>query len=197
MLCLIALFFLFPYRSSATSIVPTPFEQVVRESEFVFQGTVVSVNTQMAPDTGAPETCASFNIIEIVKGSYPESAIQLCFAGGEVGGVGLRISDMRYPDLGEQGIYFVESLSRRQINPLFAWDQGRYLVVDDPLTQRKIMMTADKKIVKDVVPGTSADRALSPRTAVGVITSDESPAKKPLTAEEFKQQIQFLLGSAR
>lgn len=46
---------------------------------------------------------------------------------------------MVYPKLGERGIYFVESLSQQNINPLMGWSQGHFLIESDALQTDRVM----------------------------------------------------------
>ena len=64
----------------------------------------------------------------MLKGEYAGSTLELRFLGGTVGTARLEVTDMLVPQVAERGIYFVESLSAPQVNPLVGWSQGHFLI---------------------------------------------------------------------
>ena len=127
------LFILFTFgQANATTILKLDFEQVCKGAELIFEGRVISKETRLSPASGNPFTYFIFEIIDIIKGSYPESTIQLAFMGGEKDGHVMSVRGMRLPEVNERGIFFVESTKNEQVHPLIGWDQGHYLVLSDP-----------------------------------------------------------------
>jgi hypothetical protein len=115
-----------------TTILELSFNGVCQGSELIFEGRVVSKETHLSPATGNPFTYFTFEIIDVIKGSYTGSTIELGFMGGQKGDYVMSVSGMRMPELNEKGIYFVESVSKEQVHPLCGWHQGHYLVLSDP-----------------------------------------------------------------
>jgi hypothetical protein len=109
--------------ANASSVRAMSLEELTEKSEVIFEGEVVSVLTTNN-ERGRIHTLIVFAVNNVVKGQYSENQLTLRFLGGNYQG-------KNYPKLGEKGIYFVESITRRLINPLLGWDQGRYLVEKD------------------------------------------------------------------
>ena len=123
--------FLAPDSTNATTITMTSFEQVAQGSKLIFDGKVLSKETRLSPINDMPFTYFTFEIIDVIKGNYLDQIIELGFMGGRKGSFTLGVSDLRMPEIGERGIYFVENPSEQQANPLFGWHQGHYLVITD------------------------------------------------------------------
>ena len=166
------IFYLRAPLALASSVVVVDFDQVVVGSEFIFEGNVVSKEIRPSPISGKPFTYYSFEIIEVIKGNYSNPTIEIGFMGGTLEGRTLTVSDMVKPEVGEQGIYFVESLGRQQVHPFYGWHQGHYLVIPH-----------QKSGVKSVVP------VLQKQSASRV-----SRSANQLTLEAFKQTIRDAMG---
>lgn len=123
--------------AKATTILKFSFNEVVRGAEFIFEGRVMSKETRPSPIDGRPFTYFTFEVIDVIKGSYSGNYIELGFAGGTLGGLTLSVSDMRMPEVEERGVYFVESLTQELIHPFYGWHQGHYLIVTN--TQEKVV----------------------------------------------------------
>ncbi len=136
-------------QAKATTILELSFDQVCQGAELIFEGRVVSKETRPSPTGGKPFTYFTFQIIEVIKGSYPGSTIELGFMGGQLDGFTLKVSGMQMPEMGEKGIYFVENLGVQQIHPLCGWQQGHCLVISDKQTgQDMVIPVEDKDSVK-------------------------------------------------
>jgi hypothetical protein len=136
-------------QTKATTILELSFDQVCQGAELIFEGQVVSKETRPSPTDGKPFTYFTFQIIEVIKGSYTGSNIELGFMGGQLGDLTLKVYGMHMPEIGERGIYFVENLSVQQIHPLCGWQQGHCLVISDKQTgQDMVIPVEDKDSVK-------------------------------------------------
>ncbi len=141
--------FLSAGRAKATVILDLSFDQVCQGAELIFEGQVVSKEIRPSPTDGKPFTYFTFQIIEVIKGTYTGSNIELGFMGGQLGGITLKVSGMQMPEVGERGIYFVENLGVQQIHPLCGWQQGHCLVISDKQTgQDMVIPVEDKDSVK-------------------------------------------------
>jgi hypothetical protein len=107
----------------ATTIKEVDFSEAVNGSELVFEGVVISKHSSISPVTGQPFTYFMFHIQDVIKGTYREQTITLGYLGGPKDDRFLVVSGMKMPEVGESGIYFVESLSRQQVHPLYGWQQ--------------------------------------------------------------------------
>jgi hypothetical protein len=195
---------LFAFSSaSATTILGMNIDKVAADAEFVFEGSVINSETRQDSNSGIISTYVTFLINDIIKGDYSGESVELKFMGGAFNGQIVQVSGMRIPEKAEQGIYFVESMSRDLINPLIGWSQGHFIIVDDNGTRR--ISTADNQPVLDVeavsyIPS-SIKKPLSiaegnTDIAAGVMTQTSSiMAERALTVEEFKSRITDLLAN--
>lgn len=173
----------------AASVRQVSMDEMLRVCGLVFEGTVVYREAKENRNKRI-HTYVTFEIQEIIKGEYPGDSITLRFLGGTAGGVAMRVSDMEFPEVGEHGIYFVESVKRHQVNPLYGWSQGHFLVEpDDTGTQR--VLTKGKHPVKEVksdaqLPSVQGPAKLSTGVARGIIVAREQGAKG-LTPGQFKK----------
>jgi len=126
--------------TSATTVIKKSFNRVAQESELIFEGRAISKETRPSPTSGMPFTYFVFEIIEVIKGNYPDQTIELGFMGGPQGDRILRVSDMRMPEVGERGIYFVKTLKEQHIHPLSGWHQGHYLVIASEQTSMDVVV---------------------------------------------------------
>ncbi len=184
----------------AASVRQVSMAEMLQNSELVFQGEVLSLESV---ETGPKQihTYVTFRIEDIVKGQYPQGIITLRYLGGTVNNRTLAVSDMILPRPGEHGIYFVESLERRQMHPLYGWSQGHFLVQPDD-TGVGLVTTRRGDPVTGINPGVSLApendiQAAGPFFDPGVVRGVELQMKengpKPLTAEEFKKQLREML----
>ena len=104
---------------------------MVATSEFIFEGTVIGQEAIRPDGSNNIFTKVTFAVADVLKGDYSASTVSLYFMGGTIGSLTLSISDMEIPKNGERGIYFVESIAKRQVHPLYGWNQGRFLILND------------------------------------------------------------------
>ncbi|PYS55739.1 MAG: hypothetical protein DMG13_02720 [Acidobacteria bacterium] len=180
--------------AGASSVQQLSVTELINGSDLIFEGHVVELRT-VGDGTSQIFTRVTFEVQDLIKGQSPGSRIELDFLGGTIGGLTLTISDMRLPKLGETGIYFVESPKRRQVHPLYGWDQGHFLVTTDPSGVETIT-TFDRRPVGAVLPDAPADDAsqMNPTVVRGVSVAEPSSRSRGLTVEGFKQRIKQLAG---
>lgn len=192
--------------AGASTLLRVSVDELTQRAEFVFEGEVVSVQAQRSGARGMISTFVTFNVIDTIKGSASVESIELKFLGGNLEGERLEVNGSRIPELGERGVYFVESLTQDLINPLLGWSQGQYLIqTEDGVEQvtsvnaRPIVSVAAPRSAAAAASGTATARsaarlrvAAEPTVAeglnAGVRGSDEG-----LSPRAFKQQIRALL----
>jgi hypothetical protein len=184
---------LFPSLSIATTIRAVTFEEMLKYTEFVFEGQVIAIEYVMYPDSPLPRTCVLFEINEVFKGSYSGDTVDLCFLGGVSGGYKVQVARMQYPKLDEKGIYFVKSLAHQYANPLYGWKQGHFLIETDRYTSRQHVITADRQPVTGITLEKVPVYGLSTGVASGVKITDRLQIGKAWTVEEFKQNLRMML----
>ena len=203
---------LLPGAAQGTSVRSVSVRELLDGSEFVFEGRVLAVETLAGASPRSIQTCVLFEIRETLKGSVADSTIELCFAGGSIGRITRRVSAMTYPERGETGIYFVESLAEPRVHPLFGWQQGHFRIVSDPGSPDAAVTAADGRAVVaiDPAPGPSPT-GLSAGVARGIVvaapgaaptdgsavrrpsTAAPAPEARPLSPGAFKAELRALL----
>jgi len=192
--------------AGASTLLRVSVDELTQRAEFVFEGEVVSVQAQRSGARGMISTFVTFNVIDTIKGSASVESIELKFLGGNLEGERLEVNGSRIPELGERGVYFVESLTQDLINPLLGWSQGQYLIQTEDGVEQVTSVNA-RPIVSVAAPRSAAAAASGPATArsaarlrvaaeptvaeglnAGVRGSDEG-----LSPRAFKKQIRALL----
>tara|TARA_B100001059_G_scaffold36556_2_gene29598 strand:- start:1289 stop:1933 length:645 start_codon:yes stop_codon:yes gene_type:complete len=187
--------FIYP-TVNATTILGMDIAALSQEAELVFEGQVLQHNTQ-ENSAGMVVTYVTFEVRDVVKGSFSEQFLELKFTGGTLNGRVMEVSGMRMPLLDEEGIYFVESMSRDLINPLIGWSQGHYLINDE--TGERRISTIDRRPVTRLMPTGTISSAIKRPPAIidgdsdpatGVIT-EVSPLliNRAMTVDNFKAEI--------
>ena len=186
---------LFGVSAQATSIRQLSFDQVAKQAELVFEGEVVAVEARWNADRSHIQTFVTFRITEVLKGSHAPTSLTLSFVGGTVANTTEKFDGLIYPKFGENGIYFVENVSRPQLNPLVGWSQGHYKIVRHQGVDR--MLTASRQPVVEIQKQISAD-SLTGRTgkqtgdrSVGHVTGLDvgNEVKMAVSKDDFKREI--------
>jgi hypothetical protein len=174
-------------------------DQMLGGAELIFEGRVVTTRTRSDADTGHPQTCARFAVLEVLKGSLAGPTVELCFAGGVAGAMRMEVPGLILPRPGERGIYFVASRSRGYWNPLYGWDQGHFLIEPEAAGGAPIVKTARRRPVLDLERGeVPQELELSSGFArgvhVGERAGDAAQAHvKRLSPRAFKGRVRRLL----
>ena len=183
---------------NASSVREVSLNEMLQQSQFVFEGTVTAIEARENSQKRI-HTYVTFEIKDIIKGEYHSNVITLSFLGGTVGDVTMAVSDMRLPQEGEHGIYFVESLERLQVHPLYGWSQGHFIVERDVtgseriMTNRRLPITAVMDTMQDeqMTPGKESKQALSKGVVRDFVVAQD---KKGLTVDEFKRVLHERIG---
>jgi hypothetical protein len=197
----LALMFGGPGGASATTILGMDIDELAGTAELIFEGEVVQRDTRQDLVSGLIFTYVTFQVRDVVKGEFGGDTLELKFTGGSYNGSLVEISGLVIPALGEQGIYFVESLSADMLNPLLGWSQGHYLIFDDNGERR--VSTVDNRPVVDVQPVSNIPQTIKkPQallegdgdTATGVMTEASGLSiERAMSVDEFKSRIQALI----
>lgn len=180
--------------AEATTVRSVALGEMLEAAALVFEGRVHGVETRSGPRR--IETCARFEVLEVLSGPPVASPLTLCFAGGALGTRSYRVGGLRVPAEGEHGIYFVESLDAPLLNPLYGWSQGHFRVLGDPGG----VHTADGQPVTDMDDGASqAPLGASDGVArgVGVAPRRGAAEVRGLSPDAFKERLRALRGEPR
>jgi hypothetical protein len=189
-----AIAMLIPYQATnATSVLAVSLVDMVQKSAFVFEGKVVKIETRKAYLNQLIHTYVTFEVIEAIKGSIDADSITLSFLGGAIGDTNLAVSEMQLPKQGEHGIYFVESLDRPQVNPLFGWSQGHYLVEKDDTGKSRVLTNQRHSVIKIMGSAPGETVGFSKGVARGLTVSEKAAIRDAMSAKEFKDSLHMIL----
>jgi hypothetical protein len=186
---------------NATSVREVTMDEMLQLAQFVFEGTVTAIGTRQN-NQGRTHTYVTLEIIDIIKGEYRSDTITLRFLGGTVDDVTMVVSEMRLPQEGEHGIYFVESLERFQVNPLYGWSQGHFIVERDRtgsgriMTNKRLPVTGVADYISDEPRASGKERmqALSKGVVRDLVVGQEGENDRGMRVEEFKKVLHGRLG---
>ena len=168
--------------------------KIANGAALIFEGSVVGI--QAVYENKRIYTLINFKISEVISGDYAQNHIQLRYLGGQIGNQALRVSEMELPPMGEQGIYFVESLEHPGVHPLMGWGQGHFKIVRNPRAANLEVQTSTNMKISAV----KANQAESPngvgikinsQIAKGIVLAKGNSGF--MTVADFKDQIRALL----
>ena len=155
-------------RVTATTVIPPTFEQLVKQAEVIFQGTVTDVKS-VWEGQGAQrhiDTYVTFQVSDKVKGDAG-SSYTIRMLGGTVGDETMLITDTPKFHVGEREILFVEH-NYDQFVPLVGINNGHFRVQRDDESGRDIILNGEGDPVRDLSKlgheeeSVSAAEAISP-----------------------------------
>ncbi len=160
-------------QGNATVLQDFSFEELVAKSAFIFAGKVVDSREELQGEL--VYTMVTFSVVETLKGQAPQPTIELRFVGGAASGFTVKVASQFIPAVGVRGIFFVESLDSKQVNPLTGWQQGYFPLMQDAagVDYLDMRQRPDLKI-----PGLVVDPLVSKMLAMG-FSSAAIDAKVP------------------
>jgi hypothetical protein len=130
----IAIFTLAPEPCRATEVIELSDENLVEISARIFEGIVVSTNSQWNVDQDEIHTIVTFSVIQMIKGPLPPNGtIVLDMLGGEVDDVISELVGQPTFVPGEQVIVFIDDTAPTSM-PVTGLSQGKVTLVPDPAT---------------------------------------------------------------
>lgn len=151
--CLTVILFL-PSLSSAL-MVSLNISELTKESEVVVIGKVVKVKSYWSEDGDTIFTKAFIRVQKVIKGKVAQKKIVVEYEGGEVGDVGLAVSDMPTVKRGEKLILFLESKKAKDnvtienVYEVVGNAQGKYTVCNNGIVKRDGFCVVSKKDIID------------------------------------------------
>ena len=137
-------------------------EELTRSSELVVSGQVESVESSWTADGKSIVTRAVVLINETVKGQAQGDRVVVEYEGGEVGGTGLKVSDMSPLLKGSDVILFLKSgMSKAPLSKqgqqqktyhLVGKSQGKYTVGEDGIARKDgfSIMSGEQKVDSNI-----------------------------------------------
>jgi hypothetical protein len=174
----------------ASSVLQTSFDELCLESDLIFEGRVVAVEGRQDPNTPFIWTHVSIEVIEVIGGQLDTGRIELSFLGGRASGRRLQVARMEVPQVGEHGVYFVESRLRRQVHPLLGWEQGHFRIQSGRDGVERVVAAGRRGVVGISASTVSKHGALSNGIAAGVeVLGEGVDVEAAMRASEFKAAI--------
>ena len=183
------------FNAHAATILEVGLGDMLRDSELVFEGRITQLEPRQDPQSKVIRTYVTFEILDVIKGNSATSAVEISFLGGSVNDMTLRVADMSLPKPGVTGIFFVESLTRQQVHPLYGWSQGHIAIVSDSRGVRRVM-TNDERPITGIDPQKQRalpSRMLTTGTARGLLVGSAGRVSDAMTVEAFKLALADLV----
>jgi len=172
-----------------SSIKQLDIDQLISQSELVFKGQVVDIQTNWNTAKTEIFTQISFRVDDIISGTLDSNNLTLSFVGGTVNGETVIIEGSAMPEINERGIYFVSSTKQQLVNPLVGWAQGHYITQKDQLGVERLM-TQSKNPIESIDINLKKRNYLSKGSVTGVKKVSSGHINQAMSVESFKSLIQ-------
>ena len=126
-------------------------EELTKLSHAVITGTVEDVQSYWGSDKKTIFTTASIKISEVIRGKAVKNTITVEYEGGEVDGIGLRISDMAVLSKGEKILLFLKTVKSKKAEQkedvfrIVGKAQGKYLIDNQGIARKSGFSVIDGK----------------------------------------------------
>ena len=148
-----------PFLSSQSSAIMIGMgtEELTRESGLVIRGEVAEVKAQWSEDGKKIITRANIIITDILKGETISNMITVEYEGGEIGEIGLRVSDVSPLKTGEDVILFLnksaEGRKMGDVHNIVGKAQGKYTISKDGIAGKSgFSVISSKSIIDNNIP---------------------------------------------
>ena len=134
---LIATFFL--SQQSAAIMVSLSTENLTKESALIILGDVKQVKSEWSEDKKSIYTFATVAVRETIKGKAANKTLKIIYEGGEIDGIGMRVSDVAIPDVGENVLLFLKPAKTKQLETIYknvGKAQGQYRIDKDGIARK-------------------------------------------------------------
>lgn len=176
-----------PSIAYASTVLEVGVADMLEHCELIFEGEVAEVWSEASPR--GIHTWVRFEVRDVLLGPQVGPSLMLSFLGGRVEGRIEKVMGLRIPERGEHGFYFVESLRRFQVNPLYGWDQGRLRIVPDQAGRPRVVTADGWPVVGIDRASVEGRRRLSSRVARGIRADPETTRSHALSPEGLKAAL--------
>jgi len=139
-LLVLGVFCLFTYAQNAGAVmIGLSTEALTRESELVVEGTVKQVRSYWNADKTKIMSAATLAVIETVRGEGNRQTLTVEWEGGEVGDIGMGVSDSRPLVKGERVLLFLKAGQSSEADGpqvVVGMAQGVYAVGQDHIARK-------------------------------------------------------------
>jgi hypothetical protein len=172
----------FPSRSSATSVTPPAFDQLVSQADYIVRAVVKSVHSELVQAAGQKHisTKVELDVKQVIAGTPPQPLV-LIVMGGRVGNLEMVVQGAPTFAVGDENIFFVRG-NGQQFYPLVAIMHGVYPVYHDAVAKEDFVLRSNGDPLYN-----AADVAL-PMAESGTATK-QIAGTRPISVAEFSDKI--------
>jgi hypothetical protein len=126
-------------QQSAAIMLPLSTENLTRESELIISGDVKQVKSEWGEDKKSIFTFATVTVRETIKGKASDKTLKIMYEGGEIDGIGMKVSDVAIPNVGENVLLFLKPAKTRQLETIYknvGKAQGQYKIDKDGIARK-------------------------------------------------------------
>ena len=138
-------------RTNATMLEKKDFQDMSKEADLVFVGTVLDIYSEWDGEAYHSEiyTYVTFTDLEIIAGDYHEGKIQVRLSGGKVGKATRTYIGVPTFNFGERNLVFLTGNFLR-LCPIVGWNQGVFKVVEDQETGEEVLYSYRGVLVEEI-----------------------------------------------
>ncbi|MBM4053680.1 MAG: hypothetical protein FJ264_03185 [Planctomycetes bacterium] len=157
---ILAIIFMCGFNTNAHAIMTgLSTEELAKSSCAVVTGTVEDVKSYWSADKKTIFTGALIKITGIIRGNIVQNSITVEYEGGEVDGIGLKISDMATLNKGEKILLFLkEEKSKREelkenVFRIVGRSQGKYCIDKNGIAKKSgFSVIGGKEVIDNNIP---------------------------------------------
>jgi hypothetical protein len=131
-------------------------EELTRGSSLVVVGDVEEVESYWSEDGKRILSRATVLVREVVRGKTTENRISVEYPGGEIDGLGMKVSDVAPLTRGEKVLLFLSEKKKRRMgeaHSIIGKAQGKYTIEKDGTARKKGFSIAERpEVVEDRLP---------------------------------------------
>jgi len=127
-------------------------EELTKMSDKVVTGEVEDVEAQWSKDGKTIISSASIAVKKVVKGKVDHARIVVEYEGGELGDIGLRVSDVAPLKRGEHVLLFLKTARSKKdgiVNTIVGKAQGKYSIDNSGIARKDGFSLANGEKVED------------------------------------------------
>ncbi len=185
---------LLPPLVFAGSVKQLDIDELIEQSELIFQGQVIKQSARWNSTKTDILTDITFRVDDVIVGTYANDELTLSFVGGTVDQMSVTIEGSEMPALNESGVYFVSSTTQLLVNPIVGWAQGHFLTKKDE-TGTPRMMTQDKAPISGLNMSQPKTKFISDGVATGVTQINSDSFSEAMTLNNFKSLLRAQAGN--
>ena len=142
---------LFLSNAGNSLMIKLPLERLSLDADFIVFGEVKDIEYQWSMDRSTIVTIVTLEVHRVIKGSFSRGPVLIQYPGGEIGEIGLKVSDQPSFELREKTLVFLEPIKDKndpQNSFIIAMDfwpgytvfgaaQGKYSVDDNGVARKE------------------------------------------------------------